>query len=88
MLSEIPHLHAAHWKISSVVPVKLPVIRGLYVCWNVASYAGSLASVTGCFGFVLFACVLSERGSHGERCTRAAHVASDGSAAPGGRVWK
>ena len=29
MLSAKPHLHAAHWMISSVVPVKLPVMRVL-----------------------------------------------------------
>ena len=27
MSSSIPHLHAAHWMISSVVPVKFPVTR-------------------------------------------------------------
>ena len=74
--------------ISSVVPVKFPVTRGLYFSWNVSLYAGSSASTTGCFGFVLFAVVLSRRGSHGERCTRAAHSASVGSAAPGGSVRK
>ena len=28
----MPHLHAAHWRISSVVPVKLPVTRGRSGC--------------------------------------------------------
>src|SRR5690348_7052499 len=66
MLSESPHLHAPHWMITSVVPVKSPVTRGLYFAWNSALYAASSASFTGCVGFVLFAVVLSPRGSHRE----------------------
>ena len=33
MSSSMPHLHAAHWMISSVVPVKLPSIRDRYFAW-------------------------------------------------------
>src|ERR1043165_6377655 len=37
MLSAMPHLHAAHWMISSVVPVKSPVIGVAYTSFHVAS---------------------------------------------------
>src|SRR5215207_125597 len=79
-LSLKPHLQAAHWMISSVVPVKAPVIRSLRF-----SALGSPPQLP--FGIVLpipaggvaaFSSALLGRGSHVERCTAAAQVASDG----------
>ena len=73
MSSSMPHLHAAHWMISSVVPVKLPVIRGL--------------STSGCAPVVWLAVALDGRISEVGR-TAAVHCASVGSDAPTGRVAK
>src|SRR5579862_8943229 len=88
MLSAMPHLHAAHWMISSVVPVKSPVMRVSYLSFHVESNAVLFARCTGPSGLAWFWASLSGRGSHGERCTRAAHSASVGSAEPGGSVLK
>src|SRR4051812_1878023 len=88
MLSAMPHLHAAHWMISSVVPVKSPVMRGSYLAFHVGSNASLAARCTGPLGLAWFCVSLSDRGSHGARCTRCAHVASDGRGAPGAEVVK
>src|SRR3954462_9553129 len=65
VFSSKPHLHAAHWMISSVVPVKLPVTRGH--CPADAEPGVSLNRL------------LSGRISGWPRRTAAAHCASDGS---------
>src|SRR5262249_54304766 len=84
-----PHLQAAHWRISSVVPVKWPVM-----CWRRASAFGATpidssqgvrAAICAPLGTRWLAAPLSGRGSQGERWTREAQVASEGSAAPSGR---
>jgi hypothetical protein len=74
--------------ISSVVPVKLPVMRGLYVEFHAVVHDENRASVFGCGGTVWFATVFSGRGSHDDRRTRAAHSASDGNADPAGVIEK
>jgi hypothetical protein len=74
--------------ISSVVPVKLPVMRGLYVEFHAVVHDPNFASVFGCGGTVWFATVFSGRGSHDDRRTRAAHSASDGNADPAGVIEK
>src|SRR5690349_9105041 len=79
MLSAMPDLHAAHGMISSVVPVKSPGTRDSYLSFHVGSNASLAARCTGPLGLVWFCWSLSDRGSHGARCTRCAQVASDGS---------
>ena len=74
----MPHLHAAHWMISSVVPVKLPVTR---------AYSGAGGFDGGPWPLVWLAVAFWGRISAAGR-TWAAHVASDGSAEPGGNVPK
>lgn len=69
----MPHLHATHWRISSVVPAKLPSARGYRPLADVPC--------------VRLATRLSARTSGVDR-TRAAHCAPDGSAAPTGNVTK
>src|SRR5215469_11216778 len=90
MLGLKPHLQATHWSISSVVPVKSPVI-----CFRKPSARGSrpMADPHGprpaswaAVGTRLLAAVLSGRGSQDDRWTRAAHAASLGSSEPGGMV--
>src|SRR3954453_14317879 len=66
VFSSKPHLHAAHWMISSVVPVKFPVTRGHCRADAVPR--------------VLLYGVLSGRTSGCPRRTAAEHCASDGSA--------
>src|SRR5579875_3997640 len=57
-----PHLHAAHWMISSVVPLKSPVTC-LRSATNLghAEYAGFHAIADGSDGTVLFAVVFEGR---------------------------
>ena len=43
----MPHLHAAHWMISSVVPVKSPLIRGRNFALNVLLKSGWSRMLTG-----------------------------------------
>ena len=74
--------------ISSVVPVKLPSIRGRYFDWYNALKFTSFGMFTGCGRVNMFAAVFSGRGSHVERCTVAAHAAPDGRAAAGASVAK
>src|SRR5271169_3508313 len=74
--------------ISSVVPWKFPVMRGLYVLFHALFHCEKFASACGFVGAVWFAVVFSGRGSQVEWCTRAAHSASEGRAEPGGRVAK
>src|SRR5688572_15425117 len=78
MSSSMPHLQAAHWMISSVVPTKSPSTR-----WNPAQSSRVLALEPR----VLLAVALSGRISAAGR-TRAAHSAPDGSVAPSGSVSK
>src|SRR5262245_21020173 len=78
MSSSIPHLQAAHWRISSVVPVKLPVTRAY-------SAAGGLTGDPN--PLVLLYETFIWRTSGAPR-TRAAQSASLGSAEPGGNVSK
>src|ERR1043165_8212126 len=87
-LSAIPHLHAAHWMISSVVPVKSPVTRDSYFWCHVGSNASLAARCTGPSGLVWFSLALSGRGSNGARCARRGDVASEGRGAPGAEVVK
>src|SRR3954466_14657235 len=63
-------------------------MRGLSLRCQVPSYGKVLARCTGCFGTVWFALLLSGRGSHVDWCTRAAHAAADGNAAPGALIAK
>src|SRR5689334_21492265 len=90
MLESKPHLQAAHRRISSVVPVKLPVI-----CLRSASALGSMPiaephgfipAICAAVGTREFAALLAGRGSHGDRWTRDAQVASLGNAGPGGSM--
>src|SRR3954471_7775988 len=74
--------------ISSVVPVKLPSIRGRYFVWYSALKFSSFGMFTGCGRVRLLAAVFSGRGSHVERCTIAAHAAPEGNAAAGANVAK
>src|SRR5262249_32132703 len=78
MSSSIPHLQAPHCRISSVVPVKLPVTRAY-------SGAGGLEGAPN--PLVWFAAAFSGRTSLAAR-TRAAHSASLGNGDPGGSVAK
>ena len=84
----MPHLHDAHWMISSVVPVKLPSMRGLYFVWYNALKFTSFGMFTGCGRVNKFAGVFCGRGSHVERCTIAAQSAPDGNVAAGASVAK
>jgi hypothetical protein len=70
--------------ISSVVPEKFPVMRGLYVEFHVVVHDENLERVYPAGGEVRFAVAFSGRGSHEDARTRAAHSASDGNADPGG----
>ena len=63
-------------------------MRGLYVLFQVLFHCEKFASDCGSVGAVWFAVVFSGRGSQVERCTRAAHSASEGNAEPGGRIAK
>src|SRR4051794_23038886 len=68
VFSSKPHLHAAHWMISSVVPVKLPSARGHWGADEVprvALYGALFGRTSGC-----------------PRRTAAAHWAPDGRAPP------
>ena len=69
MSSSKPHLQAAHWISSSVVPVKLPSIRGLIAVLARASTPPQSGIATAP-GTVWLAVAFSPRGSHGERLTR------------------
>ena len=64
------------------------MIRGSYLAFHVESNASLAARCTGPLGLAWFCVSLSDRGSHGARCTRCAHVASDGRGAPGAEVVK
>jgi hypothetical protein len=85
MSSSKPHLHDPHCRISSVVPVKLPLILPEYLELKVL-----LAPLicTPVIPVVWFAVVLSGRGSQEEYRTWAEQVESLGRADPGGRVEK
>ncbi len=72
MSSSMPHLHAVHSMISSVVPVKLPVTRASPLTAAPLVWFGTL--------------LIGRRSAIGRTC--AAHAASVGKAAPGGRVEK
>src|SRR5690349_3129732 len=80
MSSSIPHLQAAHWMISSVVPEKAPSTR-LKPAQSVRVLA--LARLP----LLAFAAAFSGRISAAAR-TRAAQSAPDGRADPGGSVLK
>ena len=84
----MPHLHDAHWMISSVVPRKLPVIRGLYFrchAWLNAELSGRR---TGWRTIVAVRAAFSRRGSHIDRWMWSAHHLPVGSFAPRASVWK
>ncbi|MFY0522293.1 hypothetical protein ACN28I_03445 [Archangium gephyra] len=85
MSSSRPHLHAPHWRISSVVPVKSPSILPAKLALN-SSLAPSMR--TPGLPRVWLAVALPGRGSHEERRTRPAHSAPEGSSEPGGSVPK
>src|SRR3954453_11550852 len=74
----MPHLHAVHWMISSVVPVKLPVI---------GCPSTGVAVPAEMTPLVWLAVLLIARRSAAGR-TWVEHVASDGSAVPGANVLK
>src|SRR5690348_4404828 len=86
--SDRPHLHAPHWKISSVVPVNWPSTRGSSQLSHRGSSVppaptGRLASdrcTAAPSGVTWLGLALSGRGSQVERCTAAAQAASPGRA--------
>src|SRR5919199_710711 len=84
--SSKPHLCAAHWMISSVVPVKLPVT--LSTCRPESTYRYSLRKLASsvALGSRLLAVALPGRGSKEERLPRPAASASVRGANPAGRV--
>src|SRR5439155_23375985 len=96
--SDRPHLHAAHWKISSVVPVNWPSTRGSSQLSHRGSSVpplptGRLASerwTAAASGMTWLGLALSGRGSQVERCTWATQAASPGREAqePTGRSAK
>ena len=79
MSSSIPHLQAAHWMTSSVVPVNAPVTRPINRLF------GSAEALTG-WPMVALAAALAGRTSVPVRRTLAADWASVGRALPGGSV--
>jgi len=88
IFSSIPHLQAVHRRISAVVPVKFPSIRGAIFFPAPAESPLKRSAVTWWpvvwFGFwfdPLFSAI-------GRARTQAAHCASLGSVDPGGRVVK
>src|SRR5690349_4875829 len=84
--SSMPHLQAAHCKISSVVPLKLPVTRA--AIWVLARGSPLRKLLDSCWLPRVALKVAFTRLFSGRRLTAAAHAASLGSADPGGRVAK
>src|SRR3954454_6880045 len=88
IFSSIPHLQAVHRRISAVVPVKFPSIRGAILFAALAESPLNRSPLTWCpvvWLGVLFDPLFS---AIGRARTQAAHWLSPGSAAPGGRVAK
>src|SRR5205823_14825737 len=86
----MPHLHAVHCRISSVVPVKLPVMRlrrlSEFVSIPIKGFQGCKFAICAVVGTWWFAVLLSRRGSNEDLVMYTAHVVSTGNALPGGRV--
>src|SRR5262244_2652086 len=85
----IPHLHAAHRRISLVVPVKLPSMRGASSRLALGLSPGEKKLLPTCWPVVRLKTRFTPLFSRvGLARTHRAHRASDGSLAPGGRVGK
>src|SRR4026207_1266501 len=83
-LSGSPHLQAAHWKISSVLPVNAPLTRGRSQLSQRAAKepsaergrAANAARTLDLCGLTWFGTLFSGLGSHEDRWTAAAHARS------------